>query len=165
MRVLGIDPGLNISGYGIIESLSGSDMNIIEAGIIRTNAKAEMDNRLVEIGREFDSVLKQFKPDVMAIEELYSHFNHPKTSIIMAHARGLMIFKAAEAGLQVVSYASTRIKKSLTGHGRATKEQMQKAVQTNMGLKSLPEPPDVADALAVAWCHLQAINRTQAVAI
>ena len=166
MRVLGIDPGLNITGYGIIESLGdGSDMNIIEAGIIRTNAKAEMDIRLVEIGREFNSVLKQFKPDVMAIEELYSHFNHPKTSIIMAHARGLMIFKAAEAGLQVVSYASTRIKKSLTGHGRATKEQMQKAVQTNMGLKSLPEPPDVADALAVAWCHLQAINRTQAVAV
>ncbi len=164
MRVLGIDPGLNISGYGIIDS-DGSDMNIIEAGIIRTNAKAEMDIRLVEIGREFDSVLKQFEPDVMAIEELYSHFNHPKTSIIMAHARGLMIFKAAEAGLRVVSYASTRIKKSLTGHGRATKEQMQKAVQTNMGLKSLPEPPDVADALAVAWCHLQAINRTEVVAV
>ena len=166
MRVLGIDPGLNISGYGIIESLGGgSDMNIIEAGIIRTNAKAEMDNRLVEIGREFDSVLKQFEPDVMAIEELYSHFNHPKTSIIMAHARGLMIFKAAEAGIRVVSYASTRIKKCLTGHGRATKEQMQKAVQTNMGLKSLPEPSDVADALAVAWCHLQAINRTEVVTV
>ncbi|MCH7690231.1 MAG: crossover junction endodeoxyribonuclease RuvC [candidate division Zixibacteria bacterium] len=166
MRVLGIDPGLNISGYGIIESFNdGSDMNIIEAGIIRTNAKAEMDNRLVEIGREFDSVLKQFEPDVMAIEELYSHFNHPKTSIIMAHARGLIIFKAAETGIRVVSYASTRIKKCLTGHGRATKEQMQKAVQTNMGLKSLPEPPDVADALAVAWCHLQAINRTEVVTV
>ena len=165
MRVLGIDPGLNISGYGIIESLGDDDLNIIEAGIIRTNAKAEMDNRLVEIGREFDSVLKQFQPDVMAIEELYSHFNHPKTSIIMAHARGLMIFKAAEAGIGVVSYASTRIKKCLTGHGRATKEQMQKAVQTNMGLKSLPEPSDVADALAVAWCHLQAINRTEVVTV
>ena len=166
MRILGIDPGLNISGYGIIESFNdGSDMNIIEAGIIRTNAKAEMDNRLVEIGREFDSVLKQFEPDVMAIEELYSHFNHPKTSIIMAHARGLIIFKAAETGIRVVSYASTRIKKCLTGHGRATKEQMQKAVQTNMGLKSLPEPPDVADALAVAWCHLQAINRTEVVTV
>ena len=166
MRVLGIDPGLNISGYGIIESLGdGSDMNIIEAGIIRTNVKADMDQRLVEIGREFDSVLKQFEPDVMAIEELYSHFNHPKTSIIMGHARGLMIFKAAEAGLRVVSYASTRIKKSLTGNGRATKEQMQKAVQTNMGLKTLPEPPDVADALAVAWCHLQAINRTEVVTV
>ena len=166
MRVLGIDPGLNISGYGIIESLGdGSDMNIIEAGIIRTNVKADMDQRLVEIGREFDSVLKQFEPDVMAIEELYSHFNHPKTSIIMGHARGLMIFKAAEAGLRVVSYASTRIKKSLTGNGRATKEQMQKAVQTNMGLKTLPEPPDVADALAVAWCHLQAINRIEVAAV
>ena len=164
MRALGIDPGLNISGYGIIESRDG-DMNIIEAGIIRTNAKADMDDRLVEIGREFDSVLKQFEPDVMAIEELYSHIKHPKTSIIMAHARGLIIHKAAEAGVQVVSYASTRIKKSLTGNGRATKEQMQKAVQTNMGLKSLPEPPDVADALAVAWCHLQAINRTEVVTV
>jgi len=165
MRVLGIDPGLNISGYGIIETNDGGDMNIIEAGIIRTNAKAEMDQRLVEIGREFDSVLKQFKPDVMAIEELYSHFNHPKTSIIMGHARGLIIYKAAKAGVRVVSYASTRIKKSMTGNGRATKEQMQKAVQTNMGLKTLPEPPDVADALAVAWCHLQAINRTEVVTV
>ncbi|MEE8404953.1 MAG: crossover junction endodeoxyribonuclease RuvC [candidate division Zixibacteria bacterium] len=165
MRVLGIDPGLNLSGYGIIESSSGGDLNIIEAGIIRTNAKADMDKRLVEIGREFDSVLKQFKPDVMAIEELYSHVNHPRTSIIMGHARGLIIFKAAETGIRVVSYASTRIKKCLTGNGRATKEQMQKAVQTNMGLKSLPEPPDVADALAVAWCHLQAINRTEVIAV
>ena len=164
MRVLGIDPGLNISGYGIIETLDG-EMEIIEAGVLRCDPKAEMGVRLVELGRELGAVLKQFKPDVMAIEELYSHFSHPKTSIIMGHARGLIIYKAAKAGVRVVSYASTRIKKSLTGNGRATKEQMQKAVQTNMGLKTLPEPPDVADALAVAWCHLQAINRTEVVTV
>ena len=165
MRVLGIDPGLNISGYGIIESSDGGEMDIIEAGVLRSDPKSEMDVRLLELGRELGTVLDQFKPDVMAIEELYSHYDHPRTSIIMGHARGLIIFKAAEAGIRVVSYASTRIKKSLTGNGRATKEQMQKAVQTNLGLKSLPEPPDVADALAVAWCHVQAINRTEVVTV
>ena len=164
MRVLGIDPGLNISGYGIIESNDG-EMEIIEAGVLRTNARAEMSQRLVELGREFGSVLEQFKLEVMAIEELYSHFNHPKTAIIMGHARGVIFYKAAEAGIQVVPYASTRIKKSLTGNGRATKGQMQQAIQTHMGLKTLPEPPDVADALAVAWCHVQAMNRIEAVAV
>ncbi len=94
MRVLGIDPGLNISGYGIIESDCG-EMKILEAGVFRTNARAEMGQRLVELGQEFGSVLEQFKPDVMAIEELYSHFNHPKTAIIMGHARGVMFYKAA----------------------------------------------------------------------
>ncbi len=83
----------------------------------------------------------------------------------MGHARGLIIFKAAEAGIRVVSYASTRIKKSLTGNGRATKGQMQQAIRTHMGLKTLPEPPDVADALAVAWCHVQAMNRAGVVAV
>ena len=161
---MGIDPGLNISGYGIIEG-SGDEIEIIEAGVIRTDAKTEIDKRLVVLGRELSSVLKQFHPEVMAIEELYSHYDHPKTAIIMGHARGLIFYKAAEIGIEVVPYASTRIKKSLTGHGRATKGQMQKAIQSQMCLKEIPEPPDVADALAVAWCHMQAMNRNEAVAI
>ena len=158
MRVLGIDPGLNISGYGILERLNG-EIEVIEAGILRTDERQSMDKRLVELGRELGIVIQQFKPDAMAIEELYSHYKHPRTAIIMGHARGLILYKAAEASIEVVSYASTRIKKALTGNGRASKEQMQKAIQTHMGLNTLPEPPDVADALAVAYCHIQAIVR------
>jgi len=160
MRVLGIDPGLNICGYGIVEENSG-DTKIIEAGIFKTNDKLSLDKRLVEIARELNSVIQQFRPDVMAIEELYSHYNHPKTAIIMGHARGLIFYKAAEAGVEVVSYASTRIKKSLTGNGRATKEQMQRAIQIQMKMKTIPEPPDVADALAVAFCHVHAVSRSE----
>ena len=162
MRVLGIDPGLNISGYGILEGESG-EFTVVEAGILQTNVKFTMDKRLAELGAELGAVIKQFKPDVMAIEDLYSHYNHPKTAIIMGHARGLIFYKAAEAGIEVVPYASTRIKKALTGNGRATKEQMQRSIQSRLNLQGIPEPPDVADALAVAYCHLQAAHLIEAV--
>lgn len=164
MRVLGIDPGLNISGYGILEANTGN-VTIIEAGILKTNDKLSMENRLAELGKELETVLSQFHPDVMAIEELYSHYDHPRTAIIMGHARGLIFYKAAEAGIEVVSYASTRIKKALTGNGRASKEQMQRAIQIQMGLKTLPEPPDVADALAVAYCHVHAVTRNEMITV
>ena len=164
MRVLGIDPGLNISGYGIIEE-NAAGVSIIEAGILKTNDKLSMENRLAELGKELATVLIQFKPDVMAIEELYSHYDHPKTAIIMGHARGLILYKAGEMGIEVVPYASTRIKKALTGNGRASKEQMQRAIQIQMGLKTIPEPPDVADALAVAYCHLHAVTRNEMITV
>jgi len=158
MRVLGIDPGLNISGYSILERNSG-DIEVIEAGILKTNDKHSLEKRLAELGAELGSVIQQFSPDVMAIEELYSHYDHPKTAIIMGHARGVILYKAAETGIEVVPYASTRIKKALTGNGRASKEQMQKAIQSCLNLNAVPEPPDVADAMAVAYCHLQAVVR------
>jgi crossover junction endodeoxyribonuclease RuvC len=164
MRVLGIDPGLGTCGYGILEE-NGGDVKIVEAGVFRTNEKLSLEKRLAELATELKSVLNQFSPDVMAIEELYSHYDHPRTAIIMGHARGLIFYKAAEARLEVVPYASTRIKKALTGNGRASKEQMQRAIQIQMGLKELPEPPDVADALAVAFCHLHAVTRNEMVAL
>lgn len=164
MRVLGIDPGLNICGYGILEVNTGN-VTVIEAGVLKTNDKLSMENRLAELGKELATVLTQFTPDVMAIEELYSHYDHPKTAIIMGHARGLIFYKAAEAGIGVISYASTRIKKALTGNGRASKEQMQRAIQIQMGLKTIPEPPDVADALAVAYCHVHAVTRNEMITV
>ena len=155
MRVLGIDPGLNITGYGIIES-DGTLPVIVEAGIIRTREKGTMESRLLEIARELTAIIKQFEPDVVAVENLYSHYEHPKTAIIMGHARGIIFLKAAEANLPVYPYAATRIKKSLTGNGRASKRQMQLMICSIFGLKEVPEPPDAADALAVALCHCRA---------
>ena len=155
MRILGIDPGLNITGYGVLDGEDDS-IETVEAGIVRTNAKEPLANRLCEIANETGKIILQLKPDAMAIEELYSHYGHPKTAIIMGHARGVIFLEAAEAGLQVFSYASTRIKKSLTGNGRASKKQMQLMITNTLGLNTVPEPADVADALAVALCHYRA---------
>lgn len=162
MRVLGIDPGLNITGYGILETDSG-DIKIIEAGVVRPNAKLPLEKRLLELGDEFDNIIAQFKPDLIAVEELYSHYGHPKTAIIMGHARGILFYKAAEAKIEVTSYASTKVKNSLTGNGRASKQQMQYMVTSLLNLSQVPEPADVADALAVALCHIRTLQHQKVI--
>ena len=160
MRVLGIDPGLQITGYGILDE-NHQQITLVEAGVVRTNAKAPIGERLAEIGREIGQIIEQYAPEVMAVEELYSHYAHPKTAIIMGHARGVIFFKAAEAGLPIFPYASTRVKKSLTGNGRAAKEQVQLMIQSTLGLSEIPEPPDVADALAIALCHCRSLQQRE----
>jgi crossover junction endodeoxyribonuclease RuvC len=89
----------------------------------------------------------------MVVEQLYAHYAHPRTAILMGHARGAILLAAAERGLQTASYSATRIKKTITGSGRATKDQIQRTIQRELGLREPPEPPDVADALAIALCH------------
>ena len=160
MRVLGIDPGLNITGYGILDADNG-EIKLVEAGVIRTNDKHELGERLKEIGCEIGKVIAQFSPDALAVEELYSHYDHPKTAIIMGHARGVIFLKAAEAGVSIFPYASTRIKKSLTGNGRASKEQVQRMIRSTLKLTAVPEPPDVADALAIALCHCRSLEHQE----
>jgi len=150
---IGIDPGLGITGYGILEK-AGKEIIIREAGFIRTDRKASMESRIAEIYHGINEVITEFKPELVIIEDLYSHYRHPKTAIIMGHARGAVYLSAATAGLNVKSYGATMIKKSLTGNGRASKLQVQTMIKSKLGLKTLPEPPDVADALAVALCHI-----------
>ncbi len=161
MRVLGIDPGLNITGYGLLE-IDGDQTVIVEAGVVRTKAKAPMETRLHEIAKELGAIIGQLSPDAIAVEDLYSHYGHPKTAIIMGHARGIVFLKAAEAGLPVFPYAATRVKKSLTGNGRAPKRQVQLMIASTLGLSEPPDPPDVADALAVALCHCRAMTHNYA---
>lgn len=157
MRILGIDPGLHITGYGLLET-DDHNTTVIEAGIIRTTKQAALAEQLKEIASELDGIINQLKPDAIAVEELYSHYNHPRTAIIMGHARGIIFLKAAEAQIKIFPYASTRIKKSLTGNGRANKNQVQRMIKALLSLKALPEPPDTADALAIALCHCRAMN-------
>ncbi len=164
MRILGIDPGLIITGYGLLEIVDNS-IQIVEAGVIRPNNKLPFEQRLLELGNELDNVIAQFRPDVMAVEELYSNYKHPKTSIIMGHARGIIFYKAAEAKLPVTPYASTKVKNSLTGNGRASKRQMQLMVCSTLNLPEVPEPPDVADALAVALCHLRTLQHQKVIEV
>jgi crossover junction endodeoxyribonuclease RuvC len=152
LRVLGIDPGLNITGYGVLE-VSSAGPKLIEAGVVRGRTRHSLAARVHEIHTGLSDVIAALRPSVMALEELYSHYARPRTSILMGHARGVICLAAAQAGIQVVHYSATRIKKTLTGNGRAPKTQMQQAIQRELRLTATPEPPDVADALAVALCH------------
>ena len=114
-----------------------------------------MGRRLLLIHRAFSRSSTPIPPSALALEQVHSHVKHPRTAILMAHARGVIVLAAAERGVPVVGYAASRIKKTLTGSGKAPKEQMQHAIRTELGLDRLPEPHDVADACAVALCHFQ----------
>jgi crossover junction endodeoxyribonuclease RuvC len=151
-RILGIDPGLNISGYGVIEVV-GSKAKLVEGGVIRSTKGRSIEHRIKQIHDGVAEVIAEFSPESVAIEQLYSHYQRPQTAIIMGHARGVICLAAAQAGLEVSHYAATQIKKVLTGSGRAPKSQMQMAICREFGLASTPDPPDVADALAIAICH------------
>jgi len=151
MKILGIDPGLQLCGYGVIEWNIRRPI-LVDAGVIRLNAKRTIPQRLVEIEKELDSIVAEHKPDLIAVEQLYSHYAHPRTAILMGHARGVILLVAARRGVAIEEFAANRIKKNLTGNGHAPKPQMQRAIQALWSLPSPPEPPDVADALAIALC-------------
>ncbi len=157
MRILGIDPGLQVCGYACLE-MGGDKEKLIEAGVIRIASGSAIEQKLNRIAEDTQSLLESFRPDVVAVEELYSHYAHPRTAILMGHARGVILQKCAQAAIEVRSFSATRIKKSLTGNGRASKEQVQKTIQTILSLPQLPEPNDVADAIAAAMCCANSIN-------
>jgi crossover junction endodeoxyribonuclease RuvC len=150
-RILGIDPGLHVTGYGAVD-FRGSTFQVVEAGTLRPPARADLAERIAHIHRELSEVLAEMKPDLVAVEQLYAHYKHPRTAILMGHARGVVLLACQQAGVGVESLAATKIKKSLTGNGHASKLQVQRAIQGVCKLKELPQPPDVADALAIALC-------------
>ncbi len=150
MRVLGIDPGLRVCGYACLDA--GTTVELIEAGVFRTTAGDPLEEKLNQIAEDITSLLEKFEPEVVAVEELYSHYAHPKTAILMGHARGVILQKCAQAAVEVKSFSATRIKKSVSGNGRASKQQIQRTIQSVMSLAKLPEPNDVADAIAAALC-------------
>jgi len=151
MRILGIDPGLQLCGYAVVDAREPQE-KLLEAGVFRTDASSPIEFRLDQIAKDMYSLLERFKPNILAVEALYSHYVHPETAILMAHARGVILQTAAMAKIDVKSFAATRIKKAITGNGRASKAQMQRAIQSLLHLCELPEPADVADAIAAALC-------------
>lgn len=158
MRILGIDPGLQVCGYACMETNGGRE-TVIEAGILKTTRDLPIELRLDEIAGDMESLLTRLAPAMVAVEEIYSHYAHPRTAILMGHARGVILQTCARAHIEIKSFAATRIKKSITGNGRASKEQMQRTIQTILGLPELPSPPDVADAMAAALCCANSLNR------
>ncbi|MEM9913895.1 MAG: crossover junction endodeoxyribonuclease RuvC [Planctomycetota bacterium] len=157
-RVLGIDPGLRLTGYGVVDLAAGSlEPKLVEGGVIRLDAKQPLEHRLLQLRNELTNLITGLEPDRLAVEQLYAHYAHPRTAILMGHARGVILLCGTAAGLPVEHLAATEIKKSLTGNGHATKQQMQLSVQAQCQLAEPPSPPDVADAIAIALCHARRI--------
>lgn len=165
MRILGVDPGLLLTGYGVIDlPVNAVRPGLVDAGVIRLRAGDSIAQRLVELERELAGLLDEHAPEICAVEQLYSHYAHPRTAILMGHARGVILLCAARRGVPVYEYAANRVKQSLSGHGHASKPQMQRAIQDLFSLRQLPEPPDVADALAVAVCCGRMLGHDRAIA-
>ena len=154
-RILGVDPGLNTTGYAVLEARPQGP-HLLEAGMVRSAERRATPDMAVRLKALYDGILgviDEFGPTTLAVEQLYAHYDHPRTAILMAHARGSILLAAGQRGLSVSSYAATRIKKAVTGSGRAGKEQMQLAMVREFRLPTMPEPHDVADAMAIALCH------------
>ena len=151
-RVLGIDPGLNVTGYAVVDFAGNGDPAVVEAGALRTTPRADMSERIAQVYDDLRAILAETGPRLVAIEQLYAHYKHPRTAILMGHARGVIMLACRQAGVQVRHLASTHVKRSVTGNGHASKLQVQRSVQHLCKLRSLPQPPDVADAIAIALC-------------
>ena len=155
MRILGIDPGLRITGYGIVEvdpSDPGSDARIVEGGVIRIPTDLPLPVRLRRLHEDVLSVIDDLAPGLVSVESVFAHPERAATGVRMGHARGVILLAAAMRGIEVVEHAPAQVKKSLTGDGSADKARMQLAIAARCRLDAPPEPPDVADALAIALC-------------
>lgn len=150
--ILGIDPGLQRTGYAFLRPRPTGEATLLEAGVIRLAAKHSLEQRLLELDASLADLIAAHRPRWLACEQLYSHYKHPRTAILMGHARGVILAQAARNEISVVPIAATHVKKLLTGNGHAGKVQMQRAVAAALQLTQLPEPHDVADAIAIALC-------------
>ncbi|MGN0642390.1 MAG: crossover junction endodeoxyribonuclease RuvC [Huintestinicola sp.] len=151
MRILGIDPGYAIVGYGVVE-YDGYRFRPVGFGAIRTEAGVDFTLRLMDIYNDMQTVLTQYKPDSMGIEKLFFNTNHT-TAIDVAQARGVTILAAVQSGVPVYEYTPLQVKQSVVGYGRAEKAQVMEMTRSILGLAEVPKPDDTADALAIAICH------------
>ena len=152
MRILGIDPGLVATGYGVIEVSAQYRLECRAAGVIRPSSD-DLANRLLQIFEQMGQLLREFAPDAMAMEDLYMTYSHPRTAILMGHARGVIFLAGSQFGIPVTNYAPAEVKRAVTSSGRASKDQVQHMVQRLLSLSALPTPDHVSDALALAITH------------
>ncbi|MBR0140974.1 MAG: crossover junction endodeoxyribonuclease RuvC [Ruminococcus sp.] len=151
LRILGIDPGYAIVGFGILD-YDGSDFKTVEYGAILTEANTPFPERIKAIHTDMEYIFQKYKPDCMAMEKLYFNSNQ-KTAINVAQARGVTLLSAAKRDIPITEYTPLQVKISITGYGRATKNQMMEMTRQLLNLAHIPKPDDAADALAVAICH------------
>lgn len=148
--ILGIDPGIADTGFGLI-SANGSRLICLDYGSIKTSSKKSLSIRLLELGTELDGLIKKHKPDIIAVEELY-FCNNAKTALIVGQARGVVLYVAMQNGLPLKNFTPLQVKQAVSTYGKADKGQVQRMVKMILGLKEIPKPDDAADALAVAIC-------------
>ncbi len=149
MRILGIDPALRTTGYGVIDR-TARGVRLVEAGIVTPRVDATLEERLRELHAGISDVIAQTHPELVVIEELYTKYKHPPTALLMAHARGVLCLASAQAGIAVHTLGHSRVKRALVGSGSARKEQVGAMVRQLLGLRAAPRPADVSDALALA---------------
>ncbi len=152
MRVLGIDPGLTRCGIGIVDSTGPQKLEMVGVGVIKTDPDAPLEFRLFELEKEIQVWIKKFKPDVIAVERVFSHLN-VKTAMATGQASGVALLLAAKAGIPVVMHTPSEVKAAVTGSGRADKKQVANMVKRLLKLREIPKPVDSTDALALAICH------------
>lgn len=152
MRIIGIDPGTGILGFGVIEVSARGNPKMITAGVITTPAHTPLEDRLIEIFDGLTEIIAETNPEVMSIEKLFFAQN-VTTAISVSHARGVAMLTGKQAGLEIAEYTPLQIKQTLTGYGRASKKQMQEMVKLQLGLNNMPKPDDAADGLAAAITH------------
>ncbi|UHA74337.1 crossover junction endodeoxyribonuclease RuvC [Paenibacillus sp. 481] len=151
MRILGIDPGIAIVGFGFVDK-EGSRITPVQYGCIQTESTTAPEMRLVQVYEATEQLLDQFKPDAMAVEKLFFNRN-VTTAFSVGQARGVIILAAAKRGIPVAEYTPMQVKQAIVGYGKAEKKQVQEMVKMFLKLRVVPKPDDVADALAVAICH------------
>lgn len=152
-RILGIDTGIAIMGWSILEKDSNGKLILIACGAITTSSKSIMGTRLLTLNTELAEIIKKYSPDIVAVESIF-YFKNKKTIIAVSQARGVILMTAEQFGLEVVDYTPLQVKTAVTGYGRAEKQQVQKMVKLILGLKEVPKPDDVADAIAIGICYL-----------
>ena len=153
MFVLGIDPGLAVCGYAVVEKTAAGE-RAITAGVVRTDRDQPVASRLAELHRDLGAIVQEQEPDVMAIEQVFTNRNL-MTAISVGRASGVALLVAAQAGIPVYEYTPSAVKAAVAGYGKATKDQIRYIVASRLKLRARPEPADAADALAIALCHLQ----------
>ena len=155
-RILGVDPGLQITGYGVIEAGESKSAvpqwKLVEGGVLRARATDTLPQRLQTLHDGLAEVLREHMPDIVVIEDLFSTYAHPRSALLLAHARGVLMLAAQEFGAPLHTFTPNEVKQVVAGNGHASKSAMQAAVRQHLKLAMAPNPPDVADALAVALC-------------
>lgn len=159
MRIIGIDPGTGILGFGVIDIDAKNKAHLVDAGVIRTPVHEDTSVRLLTIYDELTSIIKELKPQRMSVEKLFFAQN-VTTALTVAQARGVVLLCGQQHGLELHEYTPLQIKMALTGYGRANKKQMQEMVRVVLGLKEVPKPDDCADALATAICQSMTTSRS-----
>ncbi len=149
-RILGVDPGLRTTGYGVVEVREDGALWLIEGGVLQPNPKDVLERRLVQLHDAIVEVVRATRPETMVVEELWTAYEHPQTAVLMGHARGVLVLAAGAHGVRVAHVAHAAVKRALAGSGGATKAQVKGMVVQLLGLSAPPQPDDVSDALALA---------------